>query len=105
MTEPKMTPADARRVLTEWRDEVEQVIYAANIVLPQLDEKVAALTYALSQVWIPQDVAQAALPLVEKRATAVIVAHPESPTVLVPQEKDPSRKAIWQALADALGGK
>lgn len=99
---PEMTPADARRVLTEWRDELAAFRREADEngydVLPDLPDKVNALTYALLQVWVPKDVAQTALPLVEDEVLSAKWCDEHNPHLESPT-------ATWQALADALGGK
>lgn len=95
-----MTTQNARRVLTEMRDgcEEQRLMNLANGfgISPEYQAMIDALAYALEQVWIPQDVAQAALPLVEDaRDVAKLVDG------FAPRE---SQFSTWQALADALKG-
>jgi hypothetical protein len=59
MTKP-MTPADARRVLTEWRDmAIDMTTSDVNSsVRANYRLKAQALAYALSRVWVPKDDAE-----------------------------------------------
>lgn len=97
---PDMTPADARRVLTEMIEANRMMVHVPDRILSERYVKsVEALTYALSQVWVPQDVAQAALPL---------VAHGQGREKYIDElwgDGTSENHAKWQALADALVGK
>lgn len=66
-TTPEMTPADARRVLTEWRDGWVKQMAEHEHSTDEADNLLAALAYALNQVWVDREVAQEALPLVRER--------------------------------------
>jgi hypothetical protein len=99
-----MTPEEARRALTEWRDELEALRREADkkgfTIFPEFVGKAQALTYALSQVWVDREVAQAVLPaLLDDIERAEWFERHE----LAGDPLDPK----WQALATALaaGGK
>jgi len=83
----KMTPEDARRVLTDALNDCTTYFY------PEPRE---ALAYALSQVWVPRNVAQAVLPLVEDEVAGAKWCDENNPHF------GKSNTATWQALADAL---
>jgi len=100
MTEPAMTPEDARRVLTEWRDMMDnknrEDLDDGWDVPPDLYRKVEALDYALSQAWVPKEVAQAVLPLVVDEVEGAKWCDENNPHF------GKSNTAKWQALVDAL---
>jgi hypothetical protein len=100
-----MTPADARRVLTELAKEFADARNHRRRLGYGIDEPyhgdvsaeaVNALTYALSRVWVDRQVAQAVLPLV----VAEIALEQEFDD----QGSVDSHTETWQALADALEG-
>jgi hypothetical protein len=101
----EMTPAEVRRVLTKLakefadaRNHRKRLGYGINEPYhgDVSAEAVNALTYALSQAWVPKEVAEVVVPLV----VAEIALEQEFDD----QGSVDSHTETWQALADALEG-